>query len=326
MTSERRLVLVVGVGRSGTSLLTGILGELGLHVPRPQVKADITNPRGFGEPQWVVDFHDWLLRESAVTVSDSRPGAFDATYGAAREPWAERDLRAWLGSRLTPGAPLLVKDPRTAWFLPLWRRCAEALGVQTSTITMLRRPPEILASAMTAYGSWQSATSRAAAWINVMLETERVTRGMPRAFIRHHDLLADWASEVARAGAQIGIEQLERPRRPEVDALVDPTLHRNRDGWERFDVPEPVRTLADAVWEQLRPLAEPGGDTASVRAALDASRAAYAALYAEAEAIAQSTAHAAARRCDGAGMRVRLARRVPLRHRRTVRRALRRFR
>ncbi|MGZ4640147.1 MAG: sulfotransferase family protein, partial [Actinomycetes bacterium] len=54
---RRRLVLVAGVGRSGTSVFAGILRQAGFHVPQPEVDADSTNPKGFGEPRWVVDFH-----------------------------------------------------------------------------------------------------------------------------------------------------------------------------------------------------------------------------------------------------------------------------
>src|SRR5262245_1295555 len=53
----RRLMLVVGSGRSGTSLFTGVMQRLGFYVPEPEVVADETNPTGFGEPQWVVDLH-----------------------------------------------------------------------------------------------------------------------------------------------------------------------------------------------------------------------------------------------------------------------------
>jgi len=35
--------------------MSGMLGHLGFHIPQPEVKADDTNPRGFGEPRWVVD-------------------------------------------------------------------------------------------------------------------------------------------------------------------------------------------------------------------------------------------------------------------------------
>ena len=73
----KRLVLVVGVGRSGTSLLAGVLGQLGFHIPQPEITADDTNPKGFGEPRWVVDFHTKLMRRLRVIVFDARPVAFN---------------------------------------------------------------------------------------------------------------------------------------------------------------------------------------------------------------------------------------------------------
>ena len=54
-------MFVVGSGRSGTSTMAGTLRTLGLHVPQPEVVADATNPKGFGEPRWVVDLHHELL-------------------------------------------------------------------------------------------------------------------------------------------------------------------------------------------------------------------------------------------------------------------------
>ena len=120
----RRLILVVGVGRSGTSLLAGVLGQAGLRIPQPEVRADDTNPRGFSEPRWVVDFHTRLLRERRVTVNDARPAAWDATNAAAADAAAIGELRSWLERQLAEGGITVVKDPRTAWFLPLWMRCA----------------------------------------------------------------------------------------------------------------------------------------------------------------------------------------------------------
>ena len=75
----RRVVFVVGSGRSGTSTMAGALQTLGMHVPQPEVAADETNPKGFGEPQWVVDFHNELLRRCNVQVSDARPSAWYET-------------------------------------------------------------------------------------------------------------------------------------------------------------------------------------------------------------------------------------------------------
>jgi hypothetical protein len=331
----RRLVLVVGVGRSGTSLLTGILGKLGFHVPQPEVKADDTNPRGFSEPRWAVDFHTRLLKARKVTVNDARPVAWESTATAADDPAAHGELRDWLGGQLSEADSVVVKDPRTGWFLALWTRCSAEVGVEARYVTMLRHPAEILASAAKSYGDWQSPASRAAAWINVTLETERATRGSRRAFVRYEDLLDDWPREVSRVAGLLDIPALSgddlRERFPQVDEFVDPTLHRNRVRWDELDVPASVRDMAEEVWRLLQPLADPGGDTPEVHRTLDDARAAYGALYREAEAISQSSVTAAKPRRKPKkpapppppSLRVRLARRIPARHRKRIKGALR---
>ena len=314
---SKHLLLVVGVGRSGTSLASGMLGQLGFHIPQPEVQADDTNPRGFGEPQWVVDFHSRVLAEQRVTLNDSRPAAW-AKMGEAAGA-ARGELLEWLRTELERADDVLVKDPRTVWFLDTWRSAAAELGARTSFLTMLRHPAEIVASARTSYGPGLTEASRAAAWINVTLQTERSTRDAARAFVRYDDLLADWLPEVRRVGAQLDIPRLAGAERvPAVDAFVDPTLHRNRTTWSDLDVPASVRDLAEQVWDHVQ---------AGTEAALDADRDEYLALYREAEAIAQCSiiaARASRRRKPpepppAPSLRVRVARRVPAPYRRRLR-------
>ncbi len=329
----RRLVLVVGVGRSGTSLLAGILGQLGFHIPQPEVQADDTNPRGFGEPRWVVDFHRGLMRRRRVTVFDSRPAAWEATGAAAADPEVQAELREWLEGQLGEADAVVVKDPRIGWFLPLWLQAAGALRVPTSFVTMLRQPAEILTSARRSYGDWQTDASRATSWLNVMLQTERATRGTRRAFVRYDDLLTGWIGQVTRAGELLDLPllaQIDEARRVRVDGFVDPGLHRNRVRWDELAVPERVRDLCEQVWEQLQPLAERGGDTPVVATGLDRAHVAYTQLYAEAEAIAQSSVTAVRPRrrpapaaATPASLRVRVVRRIPARWRRGLRRTAR---
>ncbi len=246
-------------------------------------------------------------------------------------------LRDWLAGQLGEADAVVVKDPRTVWFLPLWMRCAADLGVTPSFVTMLRHPAETLTSARTSYGTWQSEASRAAAWLNVTLETERATRGTQRAFVRYDDLLTDWRGQATRLGELLDLPLLrtiDPARAARVDEFVDPTLHRNRVRWDDLDVPERVRELAEDVWRQVQPLAEPGGDAPAAHAGLDGARTAFKQLYQEAEDIAQSSVTAARRRgrrgaAGGGGskraptsLRVRVARRLPLRLRQGLRRAL----
>jgi hypothetical protein len=307
-------VLVVGVGRSGTSLFTGILGRLGFHIPQPEVQADESNPKGFGEPKWVVDFHSRLMRRKRVTVFDARPLAWEKTAEISADPQVVGELRTWLAGELAQAAgDVVVKDPRVGWFLPLWQEVAAGAGAPPAFVQMLRHPAQILTSAKKNYGTWQSDASRAAAWINVTLETERATRGRPRAYVLYPELLADWSAQVRRVGSELGIERLaalDPAGHPEVDALVDPSLFRNRTGWEGLEVPDRVIAMAEDVWRRIQ---APGDGPA-----LDEARAAYEALYGEAEAISQSSVIAVRPRKGGAAgastprtLRARIVRRLP---------------
>lgn len=291
----RRLILVAGVGRSGTSLFTSILGQAGFHVPQPEVDADSTNPKGFGEPKWAVDFHGRQLRARRVSVWDSRPSAWVDTARAVEDPAALAELRGWLKVQFVGRDAVVVKDPRIGWFLPLWARAAEDIGVDVSFATMLRHPAEAVSSAITWYGDWQSPASRTVSWLNIMLETEYATRGKRRVFVRYDDLLTDWSGQVARTGGALSIpalEHLDDETRAAIDAFVDPTLHRQKVSFADLGVPAAVEQMTDTVWGQFLDLAVPGGDGSAATARLDASREAYRAFYAEIESIAQSSLHA----------------------------------
>jgi uncharacterized membrane protein YgcG len=291
----RRLVLVAGVGRSGTSLFTSILGQAGFHVPQPEVDADSTNPKGFGEPKWAVDFHGRQLRSRRVSVWDSRPSAWEDTSRAVEDPAALAELRGWLKVQFVGRDAVVVKDPRIGWFLPLWEKAAEDLGVEVSFATLLRHPAEAVSSAMKWYGDWQTPASRTVSWLNIMLETELATRGRKRVFVRYDDLLTDWSGQVARTGQALSVpalQNLDPDVRASIDAFVDPTLHRQKVSFADLGVPAPVEEMTERVWTEFLDLAVPDGDGPATQVRLDESREAYRAYYADIEAIAQSSLHA----------------------------------
>jgi hypothetical protein len=178
---SKLLLLVVGSGRSGTSLLSGVKQRLGFYVPQPEVAPDETNPTGFGEPQWLVDFHTALLRRVAVQSTDARPAAWSTTGDVGYVPAHRRVLRTWLAEQAQRSDHLLIKDPRLLWFIPLWRRVAGDLGIEVRFATMLRAPSEVVASKERWYANVHNPPNRLAGWINTMLYTERATRGSRRA-------------------------------------------------------------------------------------------------------------------------------------------------
>ena len=296
---KRRVVFVVGSGRSGTSTMSGALQTLGMHVPQPEVVADETNPKGFGEPQWVVDFHDELLKRCNVQVSDARPSAwFEAGKLSAFEPLRGR-LHQWLEEQFVEGGPeLVVKDPRLAWFLGLWRSAALRCDAAPAYVTMLRPVTEVVGSKQKYYAAKAGEVQRTAAWVNMMLHTERSTRGSARRFVRYDDMLKDWTIPVFGLGQAFDLDAVKSATANDirrVHQFIDPSLRRVQLTWDDVEVPARLREIAEETWQQLDRLADEDGDTPEVHDRLDELRAEYADVYDEAEAIAQSTALAARR-------------------------------
>jgi hypothetical protein len=319
-SDERTLLLVAGSGRSGTSLFAGILARLGFHVPQPEVTADVTNPRGFAESKWVVDFHTRLLERAGVQVADARPGAWALTANVALDEHSRKELRTWLETQFRQADHVLIKDPRLSWFLPLWRRCAQEIGAAPRFATVLRHPAAVVDSKQRSYGNWQSDVDRTAGWVNQSLYTERATREAPRVYVRYQDLLDDWTRTVSRAGEGLGLSVIrDAPATAvvQVHEFVDRSLSRSRSSWDEFEIPGGLRSLADEVWELLSGLAD--GDPAKDLPIeqLEAARAAYIELYEDAEAIAQSSI-VAARRPARRSPVVRAMKLVPKRYRRKV--------
>jgi len=305
----RRIAFVVGSGRSGTSTMSGTLQALRMHVPQPEVGADATNPKGFGEPQWIVEFHERLLNRVRVQTADARPQAwFDTERPAMREVF-RNELFEWLEDQFADAeagtdsqsgtSELVVKDPRLVWFLGMWRGAAIRCRATPTYITMLRPVTEVVGSKQKYYAGKASRIgeiSRTAGWVNVMLHTERATRDSERAFVRYADLLDDWTVPVFELGERLryaGVQRASAQDLRKVHSFIDPSLRRVQLTWDDVNVPARLREIAQESWVALDRLADKDGDTPEARATLDQLREAYVDYYTEAELLTQSSAASA---------------------------------
>jgi hypothetical protein len=296
--TERQILVVAGSGRSGTSLFTGLTGHLGLHIPKPEVKANKSNPRGFGEPRWAVDFHNELLAGIDVTIEDGRPEAWDLTDAIAERDQPLRRLTAWLEEQFAESSRIVVKDPRLAWFIELYRVAARGLDADLRVATMLRHPAEVMRSRELAYGTKTNNTTRAIGWVNMMLGVEAHTRDLPRATVRYDDLLSDWRPAMEQADASLELDLLSDPAAIEVaGALIDPTLRRSVAEWSELELPPTVLDLASRVYDTYGELVGvPADEQQQVRGTLDELRAEFVAYYDECFDVSRSRTGAHTRR------------------------------
>jgi hypothetical protein len=310
----RSIALVIGPGRSGTSTIAGALAKSGLEVPGRVIRGNVTNPSGFFEPRWVVDFHRRLLKSTGVRTLDVSPHSQARVDRLLADPKVHAELRSWLAKRLESQPRLVVKDPRTVWFARLWNDVACELDADLGFITMLRHPAEVSASRKKYYHATESPRrslrsdllTGVAGWVNVALNAEALSQGGRRAFVSYSELTADWRTAMGRVGSslRIGFEPpLSDPEHP-VDEFIDPSLHRVQDDWTEVDVAAPLRDLADRLWAALSRLVTE--DDEQGRRQVQALRDEYALMYDDAVTLARPAirgAAAAARRKTEVRMR-----------------------
>jgi hypothetical protein len=142
-----RLVVVIGMHRSGTSLCAHVLNALGIDMA-DEPGAAASNPKGHWERLEIVAMHDRLL-----TLFNR--GYFDRLHDLPlpqgwwtdpRVAAVKRDLVAFLKPRLMPGIAVGFKDPRTARVLRLWQEISTELNLELKFVLCLRNPAEVARS------------------------------------------------------------------------------------------------------------------------------------------------------------------------------------
>jgi len=154
-TAGRRVVVVLGMHRSGTSLLAAILSALGVDLGDRLLRAPVPdNAMGYWEHEGIVAAQeailaalgrDWHLPQGTLPFPPGWPARDDVRAERAR-------LRAILvteTARAGPGggaAPWGFKDPRTMRLLPLWRDLFAELGLRPAYVLAIRHPSAVAGS------------------------------------------------------------------------------------------------------------------------------------------------------------------------------------
>ncbi len=137
--------LILGMHRSGTSLLTQILSQSGLDVGRSLMPPSFDNPRGFWENSRIVAAHDKFLNHfkrdwtTAALIDDE---AFSSKMATQTVETLARILQ----DDFLSSAPSLIKDPRLCVLYPLWPRVAKKLGRPLHGLRIIRSPSYVTSS------------------------------------------------------------------------------------------------------------------------------------------------------------------------------------
>ena len=235
----RHFVFVLGMHRSGTSALTGMLVQAGFTAPSDLMPATVANPKGYWESLGILGINEGFLAEMESHWSSSLPlpAGWNESIGARK--WRTSLIN--LISEVFGGAQLAtIKDPRFCTLIMGLEPWFESRLINTSFIIPIRHPLEVANSLLQAEGTNLYKSLRL--WIKSIFMTEQATRGFKRKFISFDELIQNPANALetcillVESGADPGqtdkIENFQNTGRTEnisqATKFIDKSLRRQR--------------------------------------------------------------------------------------------------
>ena len=174
--TQRTLVILLSMHRSGSSLTANVFMEQGLSLgPWELCPAHPTNPHGHFEAIPILEvsravqtlihgFQDDLPEtEEAVAAFLATEGRWDDWAEQVPEEYVQRG-RTLIRTLLDSGKISGFKDPRTVLLWPFWRRVLSAFpGVRVVPVALLRSPHEI---AMSLFKGSKAGPATGPAWMS----------------------------------------------------------------------------------------------------------------------------------------------------------------
>lgn len=232
MTSKpAKLIVVLGMHRSGTSLLAEALHAGGFGVAENLLDTEpAINSRGFWEDADVVAINETILESLACHWHslNQLPGNW---LERSEIKSLQQEAKALLQKNYCQQA-MLVKDPRMTRLWAFWQELFADLGIEVYPLLLLREPLAVAHSLQSRNGL--SLDYGLLLWARYLADLGNSLTGQSWSALDYDDLLADPAGQIGAALEQLGIDQeLDTAA---ITAVADPALrHHHKDCSGAFD-------------------------------------------------------------------------------------------
>ena len=141
----QKLVVVLGMHRSGTSALSAFLHAHGVDFGDRLLEAREDNPKGFFEDQDIYEFNEELLNALGYEWHSASTVDLKELMSPRLSPFLER-AQSLLASKLSDSLVYGIKDPRLCRLLPFWKKVFSRLGLDVHYFLCLRNPYDVYLS------------------------------------------------------------------------------------------------------------------------------------------------------------------------------------
>jgi hypothetical protein len=200
---QRTVVFVLGMHRSGTSALAGVLNALGCDLPRTTMPENEANKRGFFESLTFANFHDRLL-SSADSQWDEWQTISTKWYESNEFEKFKSEAKQKFIHEFGEDNLVVFKDPRICRLLPFWNSVIKELGIRPTYLLTVRNPEEVASSLNKRDGITPEIGHLI--WLRHHLEGEAHSRGALRCFTNYNELLSDWFNVASKANTLLHLQ------------------------------------------------------------------------------------------------------------------------
>lgn len=219
-------LIVIGMHRSGTSVLARLLNMMGVYFgpEGSSTGANAENPKGFWERTEVRSLNDQVL--FAAGCDWNRVARFELAKVPAEALADFRNKARRLILDMDAHRPWLIKEPRLCLLMSLWRPLLEI----PVCLHVVRDPREVALS-LERRNQIPVGVGKAL-WARYVGDSLRDAQGMPMVHVRYEDMMANPVAEAARihdALVDLGVGGLRMPSAAEILAFVDPALRHHNE-------------------------------------------------------------------------------------------------
>ncbi len=240
-------ILVLGMHRSGTSLVARLLNMMGVYFAPEGLStgANEENPKGFWERQDVRALNDALLHAAGADWHRLSAFSLDQIPGEAVAEFRTKARKIILA--MDAHRPWFLKEPRFCLLAPLWLELLE-----TPLCLLVYRSPLEVARSLEMRNHFSLAFG-VALWERYTVAALDAIRGHSRLQVNHADILAAPIDTTRKLEATLragGMNGLRSPSDEEILAFIDPALYRAKE--LEIEFPQGLTPAQQALNHSLR--------------------------------------------------------------------------
>jgi len=202
----KRIIIVLGMHRGGTSALARGLSVLGVDLGHDLLLPAVDNPKGFWEDSSIVSINERLLTTLRLH--------WDSISPITEKMWATHDFSSLfdeavklLCNRLENYLVWGFKDPRTARLLPFWIKVLQEISVPVSFVIVVRHPGSVAHSLLSREDF--SVQKSFILWLLHIISAINETKGFPVTYVNYDKLLDDPLSQIEYLAKKLNLPLLD---------------------------------------------------------------------------------------------------------------------